>query len=89
MAEIRGKVCTKVLTAVSSHLQQLKIVDNVLYVIMDEGDNLRVLRLSADGKALVPVEGIPDFDGETLVTEFWTKAHFEALKQASLAAVRP
>ena len=68
---------------------KLKIVDNVLYVIMDEGDNLRVLRLSADGKALVPVEGIPDFDGETLVMEFWAKAHFEALKQASLAAGRP
>ena len=56
---------------------KLKIVDNVLYVIMDEGANLRVLRLSADGKALIPVEGVPDFDGETLVMEFWTEAHFE------------
>ena len=60
---------------------KLKVVDNVLYVIMDEGANLRVLRLSADGKALVPVESIPDFDGEALVMEFWTEAHFEALKQ--------
>ncbi len=68
---------------------KLKIVDNVLYVIMDEGANLRVLRLSADGKALIPVENIPDFDGEALVTEFWTEAHFEELKQASLAAGRP
>ena len=67
---------------------KLKIVDNVLYVIMDEGANLRVLRLSVDGKALIPVEGVPDFDGETLVMEFWTEAHFEELKQASLAAGR-
>ncbi|RKU20619.1 hypothetical protein C6503_05650 [Candidatus Poribacteria bacterium] len=68
---------------------KLKVVDNVLYVIMDEGDNLRILRLSADGNRLVPVESIPDFDGEALVMEFWTEAHFEALKQASLAAGHP
>ena len=67
---------------------KLKIVDNVLYVIMDEGANLRVLRLSVDGNTLTPVEGIPDFDGEALVMEFWTEAHFEELKQASLAAGR-
>ena len=68
---------------------KLKIVDNVLYVIMDEGANLRVLRLSADGNMLIPVENIPDFDGQVLVMEFWTEAHFEELKQASLAAGRP
>ena len=67
---------------------KLKIVDNVLYVIMDEGANLRVLRLSADGNTLIPVESVPDFDGEALVMEFWTEAHFEELKQASLAAGR-
>ncbi len=68
---------------------KLKIVDNVLYVIMDEGANLRVLRLSADGNMLIPVEGVPDFDGEALVMEFWTEAHFEKLKQVSLAAGHP
>ena len=68
---------------------KLKIVDNVLYVVMDEGANLRVLRLSADGRTLIPVESIPDFDGEALVMEFWTAAHFEELKQASLAAGHP
>ena len=68
---------------------KLKIVDNVLYVIMDEGANLRVLRLSADGNTLIPAESIPDFDGEALVTEFWTAAHFEELKQADLAAGHP
>ena len=67
---------------------KLKVIDNVLYVIMDEGANLRVLRLSIDGNTLMPVEGIPDFDGEALVMEFWTEAHFEELKQASLAAGR-
>ncbi|RKU22764.1 hypothetical protein C6499_19375 [Candidatus Poribacteria bacterium] len=68
---------------------KLKIVDNVLYVVMDEGANLRVLRLSADDNTLIPVENIPDFDGEALVMEFWTEAHFEELKQASLAAGHP
>lgn len=68
---------------------KLKIVDNVLYVIMDEGANLRVLRVAADGNMLIPVESIPDFDGEALVMEFWTEAHFEELKQTSLAAGRP
>ena len=68
---------------------KLKIADNVLYVIMDEGANLRVLRLSADGNMLIPVENIPDFDGEGLAIEFWTEAHFKELKQASLAAGRP
>ena len=68
---------------------KLKIVDNVLYVIMDEGANLRVLRLSADGNRLIPVEGIPDLAGETRAMEFWTEAHFEELKQADLAAGRP
>ena len=72
-----------------SAFSKLKIVDNVLYVIMDEGANLRVLRLSADGNMLIPTENIPDFDGETLVMEFWTEAHFEELKQASLTAGRP
>ena len=67
---------------------KLKIIDNVLYVIMDEGANLRVLRLSADGNMLIPVEDIPDFDGEALVMEFWTETHFEELKQASLTAGR-
>ena len=65
------------------------IVGNVLYVIVNEWNTPRVLRLSIDGDELIPVQGIPDFDGETLVLEFWTKAHFEQLKQADLVAGRP
>ena len=67
---------------------KLTIVDNVLYVIVNEWNNLRVLRLSADGR-LIPVQGMPDFEGETLVLESWTEAHFEELKQADLVAGRP
>ena len=68
---------------------KLTIVDNVLYVIVNEWNNLRVLRLSVDGNELIPIHGMPNFDGETLVLEFWTKAHFEELKQADLEAGRP
>ena len=68
---------------------KLTLVDNVLYVIVNEWNTPRVLRLSSDGNELIPVQEIPDFDGETLVLEFWTEAHFEELKQADLAAGRP
>ena len=36
---------------------RLTIAGNILYVISPEKDNLRVLRLSADGDALIPVQG--------------------------------
>ncbi len=68
---------------------KMVIADNVLYMIVDEGDNLRVFRLSADDDKFIPVQEIPDFGSETLVLEFWTEAHFEELKQADLAAGRP
>ena len=65
------------------------IVNNVFYVIVNEWDTPRVLRLSKDGNELTPIHGMPDFDGETLVLEFWTKEHFEELKRADVAAGRP
>ena len=69
---------------------RVAIVNNVLYVIVNEWDTHRVLRLSTDGNPeLIPVQGMPDFDGETLVLEFWTEEHFEELKQADVAAGRP
>ena len=68
---------------------KLTIIDNVLYVVVNDWNTPRVLRLSAEADELIPVQGIPDFDGETLVLEFWTEAHFEELKQADLAAGRP
>ncbi len=36
---------------------RLAIAGNILYVISSEKDNLRVFRLSADGDALIPVQG--------------------------------
>ena len=68
---------------------KLTIIDNVLYVVVNEWNTPRVLRLSADGNELIPIQGIPGFDGETLVLDFWTESHFEELKQADLAAGRP
>ncbi len=66
------------------------IVNDIFYVIVNEWDTHRVFRLSTDGNPeLMPVQGMPDFDGETLVLEFWTEEHFEALKQADVAAGRP
>ena len=39
---------------------RLTIAGNILYVISYEKDNLRVFRLSADGDALIPVQGESD-----------------------------
>lgn len=68
---------------------KLTFVNDVFYVIMNEWNTPRVLRLSTDGNKLIPVQEIPTIDGETLVLEFWTEAHFEELKQADVAAGRP
>ena len=41
---------------------RLTIAGNTLYVITPEKDDMRVFRLSADGNALIPVEGVPAFE---------------------------
>ena len=41
---------------------RLTIAGNSLYVITPEKDDVRVFRLSADGNALIPVEGVPAFE---------------------------
>ena len=43
---------------------RLTIVDNILYVITPEEDNVSVFRLSTDGNALVPIQGVPAFEAE-------------------------
>ena len=47
---------------------RLTIVDNILYVVTPERDNLRVFRLSTGSNVLIPVQGIPDFEADTLST---------------------
>ena len=47
---------------------RLTIAGNSLYVITPEKDDLRVFRLSADGNALIPVEGVPAFEVDVLST---------------------
>ena len=42
------------------------IADDVLYGIAAEEDSLRISRLSVGDNMLVPVQGIPDFDGKDL-----------------------
>jgi len=41
---------------------RLAIADNTLYVITPEREDLHVLRLSDDGKALIPIHGVPAFE---------------------------
>ena len=41
---------------------RLAIADNTLYTITPEREDLHVLRLSADGKALIPIHGVPAFE---------------------------
>jgi RNA polymerase sigma factor (sigma-70 family) len=45
-----------------THHSRLTIAGNVLYVVTPEKDDLRVLRLSADGNVLIPVPGVPNFE---------------------------
>ncbi len=47
---------------------RLAIADNAFYVITPERENLHVLRLSDDGKALIPIHGVPAFEVDVLST---------------------
>ena len=47
---------------------RLTIAGNSLYVITPEKDDVRVFRLSADGNALIPVQGVPAFEVDVLST---------------------
>lgn len=42
---------------------RLTIAGNILYAISPEENNSRVFRLSADGNALIPIPGVPAFEG--------------------------
>ena len=48
---------------------RLAIVGNMLYVISPEKDNLRVLRLSANGDTLIPVQGEADISSIGVLTD--------------------
>ena len=68
-------------TEVPTH-SRLTIAGNMLYVISSEKDNLRVFRLSADGDALIPVQGESDVssigllaDGEYIEQVHLSKSH--------------
>ena len=51
---------------------RLVVEDEALYGISPGKGNLRIFRLSADGDALTPVQGIPTFDGNTPSPELMT-----------------
>ena len=52
---------------VSGH-SRLTVADNVLYLISPEQDDVRIFRLSADGSALVLMQGVPAFEVDTAFT---------------------
>ena len=58
---------------------RLTIVGNILYVISSKKDNLRVFRLSADGDALIPVQGEAD------VSSIGVLAYGEYVEQVHLS----
>ena len=45
-----------------THRSRLTIAGNTLYIITPEKDDLSVFRLSVDGNAIIPVEGVPAFE---------------------------
>ena len=64
----------KPIKAGQSHLHfstesRLAIADNILYIISPEKGNLRVFRLSADGDALIPVQGESDVSSIGLLAD--------------------
>lgn len=56
---------------------KLVIADDVLYGIAAEADTLRISRLSVGDNLLVPIQGIPAFDGKDL-----SAAVFQEIQQA-------
>ncbi len=55
---------------------KIAIADGVLYASSSESDGVTLSRLSDAGDAFLPVEGVPDFEANTLHTE-WPKKRRE------------
>ena len=68
LASLRKGVTTKIATA-----------DGVLYVSNSEHDGVTLFRLSDAGDVFLPVEDAPDFEEDTLDTE-WQKKRMEAVR---------
>ena len=51
---------------------KLVVADRGLYGIDPDGNKLNIFRLSADDNTLIPVQGLPTFDGEILSAGLWT-----------------
>ena len=62
---------------------RLAIAGNIFYVISPEKDDLRVFRMSADGTAFIPVQGVPTFEANILAVE--SLADGESVQQLHLS----
>ena len=65
-----------------NHDTKLLIDGSTLYFVFPVKDELRICRLSADGRTLTPIQGVPTFD-ETLSLELWEDEEKAAETQAS------
>ena len=54
-----------------SATRRMVILNEELYAIADEEENLRIYRLSTDTNTFVPIQGIPAFHKEMLSAELW------------------
>ena len=61
---------------------KIATANGVLYVSNSEHDGVTLFRLSDTGNVLLPVEDVPDFEEDTLHTE-WQKKRMEAVKNRS------
>ena len=52
-----------------SHGSRLLISGNTLYFVSPIGNDLQICRLSADGNLLMPIQGVPTFDGKAKTTQ--------------------
>ena len=53
--------------------EKVAIADDLLYTSTSELRGVTLFRLSDAGNVFLPVEGVPDFEEETLHTELWKK----------------
>ena len=45
---------------------KLVVIDNMLYLLSSEAEDFQIFHLSTDGDTLIPVQGVPIFDRETV-----------------------
>ena len=49
-----------------AHESKFAVIGNILYFLSSEAEDFQIFRLSTDGDTLIPIQGVPIFDRETV-----------------------